>query len=170
MKNTEHCLLCDLRKIDPMTGAICSLTGEKPSFNQTCIDIQFGQQFKDTLAKHHNELALLKHNKPKNTTNSLASIAIGIAVLGLDWFLTSVIFSMGWVSTLTITIMIPGLYFLFNGIGNMLKHKNKTGIAQNKLDRVNAVVAMYPINYKADTTVGTYKNGVTEAFTEIHHT
>ena len=63
MKNTDHCLLCENKKIDFTTGVFCTLTERKPKFLKKCSDKSFQNTMIEKLFEVNYKLELVKDKK-----------------------------------------------------------------------------------------------------------
>ena len=74
----RHCDLCDHQKLSLKEGSLCGLTNKKPSFNRTCVKIEFDNNLLNLLADIFLDYEDLKLYKKKVYKNSLYGSIIGV--------------------------------------------------------------------------------------------
>ena len=81
MNPTHHCDLCDHQEKSLSQGSICTLTGHKPSFSNTCSKISLGTAFEDKLKDVNINYVRLQKDRAITYIYFIVFILVGIAVI-----------------------------------------------------------------------------------------
>ena len=167
MNPTYHCDLCDHQEKSLSRGSICTLTGYKPAFSNTCSKISLGTRFEDKLKEVNINYIRLQKDRVITYTYFIVFILIGIVVVAGGYLFGKYLLDQGWISTVPLTIMAVGLAPLGLAIGTLNKHLENRKAAKLKKDRVDAVLEKYRITYDITVQFGASYHGKQEVYVDL---
>ncbi|HAB27489.1 MAG TPA: hypothetical protein DCE27_06880 [Xanthomarina gelatinilytica] len=156
MIQAKHCDLCKFPKKDLKIGLTCGLTDKKPTFDKTCPDIQFSNEFKSYVPEFLGQIQHLKKRK--------ASVYLNLFLFGIVG-LTIIVGSYSQLTTRFITAFEPefdygnwkyfSVMFFLNLIGIQLIYMgfwplNKNRKELKKLESDKRKINMILKNYNTD--------------------
>ncbi|MCB9185733.1 MAG: hypothetical protein H6601_03220 [Flavobacteriales bacterium] len=144
---TKHCSLCDNQVVDFNIGTTCSLTNQKPDFNESCPKIVLGDKFWESLKTLNIQQQLLLNAKTITYLNAGVFAVIGIAIIYGGYYFGSMIWDAGFISTVPLTIVGVGLLVTSYSLAPIRTFSNKLSIAKEKKDRMDGVLKLYGIEY-----------------------
>ena len=74
----QKCQVCTKRKFDPASGIVCGLTGEKPSFEESCVDYE-----EDSVAVEDEAKRKIEVEKPSEISGLLAFFLYFVIPVGI---------------------------------------------------------------------------------------
>lgn len=160
MNLTNHCKVCDNSDFNLKTGTICGLTNDKPDFKSTCSKIDFNKKIEEEIIQVNEEYELVKSKKSLSYANFYVFLSLGIIVMFADYILSQFIFDKGFVSTISLFIFFVGVSFIPLSFGPLNKFKQNMGVATEKKNTLDAVLALYNISYDISTTISKDVHGI----------
>ena len=167
MKKTNHCELCDLQSQNYKHGIICSLTGNKPSFQKFCSNIKLKKTIVEKLIETNIEFDDLKHVKKQTVLNLIFFLIIGLAVIYLAYFIGTIVPATTVFHTITIIIFVSGLILIGKGIGGINFYRQKSGVIIPKKKILDQLEKLYKINYEFKSNISTDLMGVKKTNAEL---
>ncbi|PHQ31320.1 hypothetical protein [Leeuwenhoekiella nanhaiensis] len=167
MNSTHHCDLCDHQEKSLSQGSICTLTGHKPAFSNTCSKISLGTEFEDKLKDVNIRYAKLQKDRAITYAYFIVFLLIGIVVIAGGFLFGKYIYDKGFLSTVPLIIMAVGLAPLGLAIGTLNKHLENRKAAKLKKDRVDAVLEKYRITYDITVQFGASYHGKQEVYVDL---
>jgi hypothetical protein len=150
MEKTQHCVVCEHKKVDFTTGSYCGITDKKPKFLEKCRDIKLGEILEQRLSEVNVDLEKIKNKKAGVLTNviTFTSLSAGVFIAGI--LLWQFIWDSGYIATLPIIVMGTGFIGIPKYLGPLFKFKNELGAAQSKKDDLDKLLDLYGVTYKLD--------------------
>ena len=158
LKNSDHCQLCDNLKFNLKDGTFCELTNQRPEFKNSCVKIDLNHTYKEKI-----ELINLEHQSICNTKRSINQsiifyIVIAISIFALGYILTSYLWDIGYVSTISILAIFVGLVPLGKAISLFNHYKTNKKIATNKKGVLDKITSLY--GYKYDVNIDAFHDSL----------
>lgn len=168
MNFNEHCNLCANFQLNLQKGIICGLTNQKPSFDKTCPDIRFDEEFEKQLGLIHIEIKKLKKRKTSIYIQSYLFIILGFTLMLSANSLMEFTYSLSAFELKSkLIIMMVGLGLCSFGYNTLNKFKNKTKTTQAKKDRIDLVLNKYLIEYNCKIEFGEKYHGNEDIIVEL---
>jgi hypothetical protein len=143
LQPTDHCHNCANSKFNPKTGILCSLTDEKPKFQDKCVDFEADEEGPlkiKKLSKIINDPNLSRQNIIGST---ILQVIAGLGILAFTYYLTNLLWDKGWVTSMTLTLGIFGLVVIASSIPLYKRNMGKRNDAVNKLEIIEKVYNKY---------------------------
>lgn len=153
LKNVRHCRYCQNHEFKLNEGIICTLTGQKGEFSNTCPKVNFGDNLYTKIFDVNIAVEYLHRLKPKSYIYLVTFLTLGIAVHILNYVLTIHIYEKGFLSTITITILILGVILMGMGIGAIRFYIVKKNIILPKKEELDQIVKLYNLQYEFTTKI-----------------
>lgn len=167
----RHCDLCDHQILSLKDGSICGLTNNKPSFNRTCVKIDFNNNLLDLLEVTFIEYEDLKLSKNKVYKELIYGSIIGLFLLVLGYFVTIHFVNIGYYGysksivnlfTVPTIILVSGYYFIKQPIKKLINHKKQFRITKNNISEIEEVLKLYNQKYKCKVNFDKEIHGIQE--------
>ena len=155
MIQAKHCDLCKFPRRDLKNGLTCGLTDMKPTFKNTCPDIEFSNSFKNHLPEL---LGQIEHVRKQKT-----SVYINFALLGVIVLITIILtlgfrfektseFDFSYSSYLylcgTILLFLVGLGLISVAFTRLSNHRNSLRKLVAEKKGINMVLNNYDLNVR----------------------
>ena len=146
----RHCDLCENQILSLKEGAVCGLTNKKPSFNKTCLKINFDEKLKTSLENLHVDLEKEKNKKHQIISSLIINLILGIVVIIGGYIFWKGILDNGFITYFPAIMISAGIYLLRKPFTE-IKRFNKV-IRNNKKEilKIQDVLSLYNISYKTD--------------------
>ena len=108
MNPIYHCNLCDHQEKSLSQGSICTLTGHKPAFSNTCSKISLGTAFEDKLKDVNIRYTKLQKDRAITYAYFIVFLLIGIIVIAGGFLFGKYVYDKGFLSTVPLIIMAVG--------------------------------------------------------------
>ncbi|MFA0964847.1 hypothetical protein AB9P05_23765 [Roseivirga sp. BDSF3-8] len=144
----HHCAICENRHMDGLTGAYCSLTGNKPAFSLTCDDISITTELETNLKALNEARYLALAEKVPAIFHLFIYLLFSLLAFGAGYILMQAAWAVGWIFTLPFLIMVIGLVLLRQAVTPVFTFKKVLKEADDKLYIMNTVLRTYNIRYE----------------------
>ncbi len=153
MKPTQHCLICENRKHDEMTGVICGLTNKKPDFQDKCASIILNEEFANKISEVNVKYKLIKRTKADTVGHVILFITLGTIAILIAYFLGKYALDAGFFSTVPIIIMTVGMFLFTMAFGPLNKYRQEVEVAKMSKDRIDQLTELYGLEYEIDVKI-----------------
>jgi hypothetical protein len=143
----EHCKLCDNKIVDFKTGVICSLTNKKPDFTNKCPKIVLENDFEKQITKINIEYESVLNSRTNQIGLGVFNLIISLVIFILGMVITNFIFQKGFISTITLVILVIACIPLAKGIGTINSYFNDLKIAKKQKQKLDKIASFYGYDY-----------------------
>jgi len=151
MKNTDHCLICENKKVDFTTGVYCGISGVKPKFQEKCRDKTFGKIMQEKIFETDYKLEMARDRKGATMLHLYTFLGFSAAVLIGTYILTIHLWELGWMSSITITLGAIGLGLIPVAVAPLNKYKRILNLALDNKSNIDQVLNTYGISYEINS-------------------
>ena len=148
IQNSDHCRICENKIVDFSKWTLCSLTNERPSFNIRCPKIDLKDEFKRQIAETNIEFESVIKSKTNQIGLGIFNLILSLVIFVLGIVITDFIFKKGYISTLSLVILVIASIPFARGIGTINSYFNDLKIAKNKKKRIDEVASIYGYDYE----------------------
>ena len=150
MLRTDHCILCDHRKVDFMTGSLCGLTEKKPDFSQKCNVIKLDEAFKDQIVDVNIDYEAVQKTRVDVFGHCIFYVLIALGFFIAGFLIGKYALDSGVISTVPLIIMGIGIVPLGMAVGPVNYYLTSLKIAKNKKRTLDTLAKMYGYSYTID--------------------
>ncbi len=145
--SSDHCKLCDNAHLDFSKGLFCGLDMQRPEFKSTCVKIDLNKTYQDKIEAINIEYESVLKTKTDTFGAMVIFSIISTAIFILAYVFTQILSEKGYVSTLTIVLVVIGLITLGKVVGPYNTYRTKLRIAQKKKDTLDKITKLYGYAY-----------------------
>jgi hypothetical protein len=150
MKNTDHCLLCENKKVDFTTGVHCNITGKKPKFLEKCSEKSFQKTMQEKIFEANYKLKIVVDKKASTMLHLYTFLSISAIVLIGTYIFTIYLWELGWMSSISLIISALGFGLIPFAVAPLNKYKRTLNIAKENKKKIDDVLNVYNINYQIE--------------------
>ncbi len=150
MDLAKHCELCDNREFDVLTGTTCSITNQFPKFSNKCSDIKFEINHIKRIKEVNIEYHKVATTKNLTITNFVVFLSIGIVIMAGGYFLGSLAWDKGVISTVPLMIIGSGFLIIPLATGPLVKYRQGMAVERTKKTELDKLLASYNFEYDAN--------------------
>ncbi len=167
----KHCNLCDNQILSLEEGVLCGLTNKKPSFNSTCLKIDFNSNLLNLLEDTLIEYEDLKLSKNKVYKNLVYGSIIGVLLMVFGYFIFKHFLNIGYIAysnssanllTVPGIILVAGYYFISQPIKKLSNYKKQLLTIENNISEIEEVLNLYNQKYKYNINFDKVIHGIQE--------
>ena len=159
--------MCEHSKTDFQTGAYCGLTNEKPNFDTSCDKAKFEGTMKERVVATNVALQREVSKKLSVRGTMIAYIGMGLAIWLGAYLATVLLWEAGWVSGLSIVLVLGGAGMMGVGIRTFINHRQELEVCQRNKSNLDDILSRYGIAYDIDVDVRTNAWGMEDVQHEL---
>lgn len=148
-------------------GTICSLTGNKPEFNNKCQNIQFENNYEKIIREVNINLHLVRLTKTDTVLSVVVFLPLSIAVMAAGYLIGRYAWESGVISTVPLIIMGVGFLVMPLATGPLNKYRQTYGVAKKRKQQLDDLLSSYNIEYTIDVSVRKDFHGNQEVETDL---
>lgn len=158
MNEKRHCDLCENQILSLKEGTICALTKNKPSFNKTCLKINFDKKIKKVLENVFVDLAIDKKKIRQSLSGLILNSVFGLILIIGGYLFFKIILNKGigshygyqGIAILVGIIILTGSYLFKKPFVELASYNKEKRKNKNKIFKIQEVLDLYNITYKID--------------------
>jgi hypothetical protein len=171
IKNTNHCLICEDKKMDFTIGVYCGITDEKPKFEKKCPSKGFGKTLNEKIVEIDSNLKLIENEKSITYLHLYTFLSFAAIVLIADCFFINYLWGISslnnsyyisnyYMVAVPIIIASVGLGLIPYAVAPLNKFKSQRKITNNAKSELDTILNLYNIQYEIQTKLFKGSHGI----------
>jgi len=151
----RQCRYCDLHEFSFDNGIVCTLTGRPSEFRLKCPKIKFADNLNKKIFHVEGNLDYLNYSRPRVKITFISLLGASLLIFAMDIYASKMIFERGFVSTISISLLIVGFLVLGRAIQTMKSFQNRKNDIHPKKEELEKMKKLYGLNYDFSSSIST---------------